>query len=75
MSSLMQLFSNEYTHFLHLLAGYYAVCRRLLDHVGAKTFQAYVAAKRIEGLFFLEESHLPAVKGIASFLPEAGSTP
>lgn len=36
--------------------------------------EAYVAAKRIESLFFLEESHLPAVKGIASFLPEAPPT-
>ena len=32
--------------------------------------EAYVAAKRIEGLFFLKESQLPA-KGIVSFLPEA----
>ncbi len=33
--------------------------------------EAYVAAKRIEGLFFLKESQLPAIKGIVSFLPEA----
>ena len=50
-----------------------AICRRLRPSQEPTLLrQAYVAAKRIESLFFLEESHLPAVKGIASFLPEAG---
>jgi hypothetical protein len=53
-----------------------AICRRLRPSqtISEPTLlrQANVAAKRIESLFFLEESHLPAVKGIASFLPEAG---
>eukprot|EP00434_Breviolum_minutum_P026643 symbB.v1.2.023547.t1/scaffold2160.1/size87486/2 len=32
--------------------------------------EAYVAAKRIEGLFFLKESQLQGIEGIVSFLPE-----
>ncbi|CAJ1455870.1 unnamed protein product, partial [Effrenium voratum] len=36
--------------------------------------EAYVAAKRIEGLFFLAESDLPALRGLSSFLPEPPPT-
>ena len=32
-----------------------------------------MAAKRIEGLFFLKESQLQGIEGIVSFLPEANT--
>ena len=34
-----------------------------------------MAAKRIEGLFYLEESQLPAVQALRSFLPAAAEAP